>query len=120
MNPHPQDPAGRAPLCRLDELPDPGSRGFRIAAPGGPLEMFVVRRGETVRGYVNRCPHTGLGLDIMPHRFLDADGVLIVCATHGALFRIEDGFCVAGPCAGDCLQPVAVQVRGGQVVLAGG
>ncbi|MEE8263379.1 MAG: Rieske (2Fe-2S) protein, partial [Gammaproteobacteria bacterium] len=39
----------------------------------------------------------------VPDQFLDETGNLLQCATHGALFRIEDGFCVAGPCTGASL-----------------
>ena len=42
-------------------------------------------------GYVNSCPHLGSPLDWVPNRFLSADGRHVLCATHGALFRIEDG-----------------------------
>jgi nitrite reductase/ring-hydroxylating ferredoxin subunit len=35
-----------------------------------------------------------------------------------SLFEIEDGFCIAGPCAGDQLRPVTVEVNAaGNVVL---
>ncbi|MFP6798982.1 MAG: Rieske (2Fe-2S) protein, partial [Pseudomonas sp.] len=34
---------------------------------------------------------------------------LIQCATHGALFLIESGECVAGPCAGQSLQELAIR-----------
>jgi nitrite reductase/ring-hydroxylating ferredoxin subunit len=104
-------------LCHLDDVPDPGSRGFRIEGNGRVHAVFVVRRGDAVYGYPNRCPHTGLSLDWAPDRFLDADGELIVCATHGALFRIEDGYCVAGPCAGASLRPVSVRLQGDAVIL---
>ena len=43
----------------------------------------------------------------------------ILCATHGALFRIEDGHCLAGPCKGKGLTAVAVAVAGGEVRLVG-
>jgi nitrite reductase/ring-hydroxylating ferredoxin subunit len=54
---------------------------------------------------VNRCPHVGTPLDWAENEFLDREGRHIVCATHGALFRIDDGRCVAGPCQGDRLEP---------------
>jgi len=41
------------------------------------------------------------------HRFLDASASLIHCAQHGALFLIESGECVAGPCEGEQLQALA-------------
>jgi len=104
-------------LCHLDDIADPGARGFRAPVGGEPRSLFVVRRGRTVYGYVNSCPHTGVALEWVPDRFLDPDGELIVCAMHGALFRIEDGVCIAGPCAGDSLRPVPVEVtRDGSIV----
>ncbi len=35
--------------------------------------------------------------------------------THGALFRIDDGRCLAGPCQGDRLEPFPIAVRDGVV-----
>jgi len=102
-------------LCALDDLADPGSKGFAV----GAREIFVVRRGAAVHGYENSCPHTGSPLDWMPDQFLNLDGDLIQCSTHHALFRIEDGACVAGPCTGRGLQPVGVAVIEGQVVVVG-
>lgn len=104
-------------LCALDALPEPGSRGFGTGSEGCGAAFFVVRRGQTVRAYRNRCPHMGLNLEWLPDNFLDEDGEFIVCASHGACFRIEDGVCVAGPCTGERLEPVAVRVEDGQVLL---
>ena len=57
-------------------------------------------------------------LDWVPDRFMSEDGSYIMCATHGALFEIEDGDCIAGPCAGDRLTDVPVTVApDGRVVL---
>lgn len=107
-------------LCALDEIPDGTARGFRLAdAGGGERRLLVVRRGGALAAYVNSCPHRGTPLDLVPDHFFDAEGRHLVCATHGAVFRPEDGYCLAGPCAGESLEPVAVEVRGGRVVLAG-
>jgi nitrite reductase/ring-hydroxylating ferredoxin subunit len=36
------------------------------------------------------------------------------------LFRVEDGYCIDGPCTGDSLTPLALEIdAGGQVVLVG-
>jgi len=105
-------PGTELALCRLDELGDPGSRGFQLALPGGgELAGFVVRRGDGVHGYLNHCPHTGAPLEWRPHQFLDADGRFIECALHGALFTPEDGRCVVGPCAGDALTALPLERR---------
>ncbi|MBU1190440.1 MAG: Rieske (2Fe-2S) protein [Gammaproteobacteria bacterium] len=101
----------RQRLCRLDDLTDPGSRSFTLRMHDGAVEeVFVVRRGNRVFAYVNHCPHTGSPLDWQPGQFLNLERTLIQCATHFALFKIEDGHCISGPCAGQTLTPVAVEL----------
>ena len=104
-------------LCRLEDLADPGSRGFDIIRNGREQSILVVRKGAAVYGYVNRCPHAGSPLDWMPDQFLSLDQTHIQCSTHQALFVIESGDCVAGPCAGDRLESVPVRVVDGRVCL---
>jgi nitrite reductase/ring-hydroxylating ferredoxin subunit len=106
--------------CRLDEIPDGGARGLVLPDTGdGPLRVIVLRNGEEVLAYRNRCPHRGTPLDLRPDDFLDREGRHIVCATHGAIFRKEDGRCLAGPCAGDRLETVSVRVENGIVLVDG-
>jgi nitrite reductase/ring-hydroxylating ferredoxin subunit len=105
-------------VCRLADLDEHGSRAFIIGDSDWPLRGFVVRCGKEVRGYVNRCPHAGHPLDLRPHRFLTPDRALILCSSHGALFEKDGGRCVAGPCAGQALCAVPLQVHGAIVVLA--
>lgn len=115
------DAVGDVALCRLEELPDGGARGFVLPdTGGGVLRLILLRSGDAVSGFRNRCPHRGTPLDLRPDDFLDRDGRHLVCATHGALFRREDGFCVAGPCAGDRLEPVPLRVERGVVLAATG
>lgn len=107
-----------AAFCRLDDIADGDSNGFiAVRADGTRVGVLAVRRGARVFAYVNSCPHIGSPLDFLPGRFLNADRTLIQCSTHGALFQIEDGFCVSGPCAGKSLAPLAVVVENGAVRL---
>ena len=103
-------------LCRLDEIPDGGAKGFP-PAPGGFTGLLAVRLGDAVFVYVSSCPHIGTPLDWTPDRFLSADGGRIVCATHGAEFRIADGVCIKGPCRGDRLEPVEVRIEDGTIFV---
>jgi nitrite reductase/ring-hydroxylating ferredoxin subunit len=105
-------------ICRIDELPDPGSRAFTLGTGDWPLRGFVVRRGEGIFAYLNRCPHAGHPLNWQPDRFLTADQALIVCSSHGALFDIASGACMGGPCAGRGLRTIEVEVIEGCVMLA--
>jgi nitrite reductase/ring-hydroxylating ferredoxin subunit len=89
-------------ICASSELPEGESRGFSIKGQA----LLAVRRDGRAYLYRNRCPHRGVALEWQPHRFLDSSGSLIQCATHGALFLIETGECVAGPCPGQSLQAI--------------
>lgn len=102
-------------LCALAELADPGAKGFRFRQDSRLFAGFVVREGDTVRGYVDSCPHAGWPLAGWEDRYLTRSGEHILCAGHGALFRL-DGACVAGPCLGDHLRAWPVEVREGVVV----
>ncbi len=103
-------------LCRLDDIPDGGSKGFG-PAPGGFTGLFAVRQGDEMFVYVNSCPHIGVPLDWAPDRFLTADGTRIICATHGAEFAIADGVCLRGPCYGERLEAVMIQIKDGVVLV---
>jgi nitrite reductase/ring-hydroxylating ferredoxin subunit len=70
--------------------------------------------------YVNACPHLGVPLDWAPDRFLSSDGKHIVCSMHGALFEIETGLCLQGPCAGDHLEVVPFTVQDGEILVDAG
>jgi nitrite reductase/ring-hydroxylating ferredoxin subunit len=104
------------PLCRVEDIPDGGSKGFP-AVPGAFTGLFAVRQGETVRVFVNACPHLGVPLEWLPDRFLSADQSHIVCATHGAQFRIADGECFQGPCYGARLEAVMTQINDGTLYV---
>ena len=104
-------------LCAFDELQDPGSKGVALEYDTRLFDLFVVRHGDEVRVYLNRCPHTGAPLDWLPDQFLSIDRRHIQCATHDALFRWEDGVCIAGPCAGDVLTALPATVEAGEVRL---
>lgn len=104
-------------ICPLHELADPGSRGFTLGRGEWPLKGFVVRKGDTVRAYVNHCPHAGYPLNWNPDQFLASELTVIRCVMHGALFEIDSGECIMGPCAGQSLQPLKIHVRDGYVIL---
>ncbi len=106
------------PLGRVDDIPDGGSAGFNVDAPGGRRFYMAIRRGGDVYLYDNSCPHLGSPLDFTPGRFLNSEKTHILCATHGALFRIEDGFCVSGPCAGKSLRAAPFEIRDGVILLS--
>ena len=102
-------------LCRLEAIPDGEAKALPVE--GFDYEIFIHRDGQGVRAFLNSCPHWGTPLDWVPDRFVAPDGEHFLCATHGALFRMGDGVCVAGPCLGARLTGVPVRLADGWVVL---
>ncbi len=115
---NPAEPPPGTRLCAVAELADPGARGFRFRAGESLFAGFLVREGDTVLGWVDSCPHNGWPLAVMDDRYLTRTGDRILCAAHGAVFRLGDGVCTAGPCAGEALTPWPVVVRSGWVETA--
>jgi nitrite reductase/ring-hydroxylating ferredoxin subunit len=101
----------------LDDLDDPGCREFRIGEGDWPFRGFVVRQGDDVCAYQNYCVHAGHPLNWKPDSFLTPDGSQIICSSHGAVYDIKSGVCVAGPCPGKKLRALTVEIRDGSVVV---
>ena len=104
-------------LCNLDQIEDGGSEGFIINTVDGRCGLMVIRVGKGALSYINSCPHIGTPLEIRPGRFLDQTGEYILCSTHGALFQIHNGLCIAGPCVNKRLTPVNATVRDGAIFI---
>ncbi|MFZ9993401.1 MAG: Rieske (2Fe-2S) protein [Steroidobacteraceae bacterium] len=98
-------------VCQLTDLQATGSRGFVLGGGDWPLRGLVVRtHSGDIRAFVNRCPHAGHRLELREHDFLSSDRQWIQCRSHGALFDLDQGRCVAGPCPGRQLTQLPVQI----------
>ena len=104
-------------LCRVDVISDGTARGFSLADETPQREIFVVRAGDRIYGYVNSCPHIGTPLNFLPDRFLTRDRREILCSTHGARFEIATGRCIAGPCVGRSLARATVKIQNDVILL---
>ncbi|MCG8379660.1 MAG: Rieske (2Fe-2S) protein [Proteobacteria bacterium] len=104
-------------VCELSKLREMESCGWEGEYDGQKIQCFLVYQNDHVYSYINRCPHTGVNLDWTAHQFLDSQKKFIQCSTHGALFKIEDGTCLHGPCIGDRLKSVKNVLENGQIYL---
>ncbi len=98
-------------ICNLSDLSEPGSYGFSLQRHSAKVDGFVVQKDAEYYAYVNHCPHTGAPLDWVEHQFLDRDQRLIQCAMHDALFDIKTGQCLSGPCPGQFLQKLEIEIK---------
>lgn len=100
----------------LTDIPNGTARNYVLQLRAGRFHGFVVRQGDAVFGYVDRCPHAGVPLTQTLDDYLTPDGSLIACNWHGALFELEDGRCVGGPCVGQSLTRWPVAIQDGDIV----
>ena len=105
----------RVKICDYDELPDPGSKGINLDSVN--LNLFVVKNNKEIFVYKNSCPHTLGPLDWMPDNFLNEDKKYIMCVNHGALFQINDGLCVYGPCKKQSLHNLPFVMENGEIFI---
>jgi len=103
-------------VCKSDELIE-GGKGVRFPVTAGSDDAvgFVIRYDGAVHGYLNRCAHVPVELDWNPGEFLESSGLYIMCATHGAIYQPDTGYCTGGPCRGGRLRKINVSEEEGQI-----
>ena len=106
-------------MIAFDSMEDGGFVEVEAVLNGDAESLILYRDGQQVRAWLNVCPHAGRRLDWAPGKFLKSREGHLVCAAHGASFELVNGDCIAGPCRGDSLRSVVVEVRDGQVVVGG-
>ncbi|MCW8933790.1 MAG: Rieske (2Fe-2S) protein [Gammaproteobacteria bacterium] len=105
-------------LCHIDDVDDPGAKGFSLKKGRKERLLFIIKKDGAVYAYENKCPHAGINLEWQEDDFLDPDKDHIVCSVHGALFKIETGDCLGGPCDGNGLTAANIEVdKDGNVLL---
>jgi nitrite reductase/ring-hydroxylating ferredoxin subunit len=82
------------------------------------VDCFLVQHAGRYFAFENHCPHTGAPLNWQPGQFLDMENRHIQCSIHGALFLIDNGYCLWGPCQGQSLIPLQVKQEGNRVVVS--
>lgn len=95
-------------ICMTEDIPEREARSFDLE--NGDI-IFITQRDGIFFAYQNLCPHLQTELEFLENQFLDQDQEYIQCSTHGALFEVESGKCIFGPCEGDSLEKVAIKVH---------
>jgi len=104
-------------ICLLNDIEDGSAKEFSYSSGNDIHNIFIQRRGKEIFGYVNICPHAGTPLNMDEGHFMEKTGRYLMCHTHGALFQLDDGLCVAGPCNGAHLQPVSLKIEGEKIII---
>lgn len=95
------------------------SKGLRFALPvlGEFVTGFMVRFHGKPYAYVNQCAHVAVELDWNEGDFFTLQKDYLICATHGAHYRPDTGFCVLGPCKGKSLRAIPVTEQNQQIII---
>jgi len=104
-------------LCQTTDINESQSKGFRLPHVRRDPAMFIVRYDHQFYAYENTCPHTTAPLNWQPHQFMDLDNEYIQCAVHGALFQIQDGLCIRGPCAQQSLTAIKLVIENSNIYV---
>ena len=104
-------------ICSIEEIDLPGSKEFSLKHGKQIVEGFVVRHKGGVSVYKNQCPHTGASLNWQPDQFLSFDNAFIQCSIHGAMFQMQDGLCIHGPCLGQNLEKIQFDEDSGRIFV---
>ena len=105
-------------ICKSDDVAE-REQGLRFELPelGEYVTGFVVRYNGVVQAYVNRCAHVPVELDWNEGDFFNITKDYLICATHGAHYQPETGYCVMGPCKGRALEKIAVIERDNEILI---
>jgi nitrite reductase/ring-hydroxylating ferredoxin subunit len=116
--------ASRYALCSVDEIPNRTAKGIALQGvnASGAIDtcpLVIVRWDDQVYGYINNCPHTPVQLDgRSPGQFFNRERSHLMCEKHGALFEVDTGLCLDGPCEGQGLTPLSLSVVDGSICLS--
>ena len=105
-------------ICASAELTD-GGKGLRFTFTrhGAAVPAFAIRYAGRVYAYLNQCAHIPVELDWLEGEFFDKSGLYLICATHGATYEPDTGYCILGPCKGQHLTALDVVERDGNIFL---
>lgn len=120
----PNAPApGTALGCQRGAQPDGQATLWEMTtgeASGEGFKLLLLRSGDQVTAFANRCAHFGVPLAARQDLLIYQPHTRITCNVHYAHYRWHDGSCISGECDGAGLLPIPVVVDAqGQIVLAG-
>ena len=101
----------------LSDLKVNSCKEFSYGEGDWPLRGFVTYYRQDIFAYQNRCPHAGHQLNWQANDFLTPEKNNILCSSHGAIFDILTGKCIAGPCLGDKLKKLRCFLSNQRVII---
>ena len=106
-------------LCNVADIEPGAIKEFSFSTESKyPFHLFVFNDAGTLRCYMNRCPHFGIKLNLLPDQFFTYDRSQFMCCHHLARFNITDGLCTDGPPEGLNLEIIPITVNDGIITIS--
>lgn len=105
-------------LARVDDIPDGGACILSLESGSPPFGVILLRSGDTVCAYVNKCAHFGVPLASKVEHLYVKPHASFSCNVHYARYRWVDGMCEKGECEGEFLLRIPIVVVKGNVLVA--
>ncbi|UOO89263.1 Rieske 2Fe-2S domain-containing protein [Vitreoscilla massiliensis] len=103
-------------LCETIEFNE--KQAIKVAHPHKEISVVIIQKDQRYYAYENVCPHFSVQLDYKEGQFSLYQNQVIMCAHHSALFDIETGVCIDGPCKGKQLQVIEIEHKNAKIFLA--
>lgn len=104
-------------IASANELAEGQTLKFEFVGDGRNKHGFLARFQGKLLAYENICRHIPLPLDYADNKFFSRDGKHFYCQTHGAIYEPHTGLCVQGPCEGESLKPLKIQLSKEEIFL---
>ena len=120
----PNAPSVGTRLGQLSALLDGAATMAELPLPEGAVQnklfrYLLLRNGNDVKAYVNRCAHFGVPLAERQDLLIFKPRISVSCNVHYARYRWSDGVCESGDCEGESLLSIPVQVMdNGDICIA--
>jgi nitrite reductase/ring-hydroxylating ferredoxin subunit len=120
----PNAPSVGTELGILTDIPDGGAKIASLELKSdtnnlNPFKFIMLRSGQNVVAYVNRCAHFGVPLSENDEHLILESHISISCNVHYARFRWQDGYCIRGDCEGESLIAIPITIEaGGRIVIS--
>ena len=98
-------------LSKINEVEEGQWYEFNLQTDDRLFSLMLQKKNNEYIAFKNSCPHQGRRMNYSVGKFLTTKEGHIVCPAHGAEFKPDDGLCINGPCLGQSLEPVHIQLN---------
>lgn len=98
-------------LAKIKEIDEAVWYEFNLQTDSSLISLMLLFQNGEYIAFKNSCPHQGRRMNYSVGKFLITSEGNLVCPAHGAEFKPDNGLCINGPCLGESLEPIHIQLN---------